>query len=67
MTEFIKFTLDYPDKIKYQGLNLVFYCGEIAAPLCSDCPNGAKLDACSNHFTKQETEYLIAHHPELFI
>lgn len=66
MTDFIKFTLDYPDKIKYCGLNLVFYCGEITAPLCSDCPNEAKLGACS-HFTKQETEYLIAHHPELFI
>lgn len=66
MTDFIKFTLDYPDKIKYCGLNLEFYCGEPTAPLCSDCPNEAKLDAC-NHFTKQETEYLIAHHPEYFI
>lgn len=66
MTEFIKFTLDYSDKIKYHGLNLEFYCNETTAPLCSDCPNEAKLDAC-NRFTKQETEYLIAHHPELFI
>ena len=66
MTDFVKFTLDYPDKIKYYGLNLEFYCGEITAPLCSVCPNEAKSDAC-NHFTKQETEYLIAHHPELFI
>ena len=66
MTDFIKFTLDYPNTIKYYGLNLEFYCGEITAPLCSDCPNEAKLDAC-NCFTKQETEYLIAHHPELFI
>lgn len=66
MTDFIKFTLDYQDKIKYYGPNLAFYCGEITAPLCSDCPNEVKLDAC-NRFTKQETEYLIAHHPELFI
>ena len=66
MTDFIKFTLKYPDKIKYYGLNLEFHCGEIDTPLCSDCPNETKLDAC-NHFTKQETEYLIAHHPELFI
>lgn len=66
MTDFIKFTLDYPDKIKYYGLNLEFYCGEITAPLCSDCPNKVKLGAC-NRFTKQETKYLIAHHPELFI
>lgn len=66
MTDFIKFTLDYPNTIKCYGLNLEFYCGEITAPLCSDCPNEAKLGAC-NRFTKQETEYLIANHPELFI
>ena len=66
MTDFIKFTLDYPDKIKYYGLNLEFYCGEITAPLCSDCPNQAESGDC-NYFTKRETEYLIANHPELFI
>ena len=66
MTDFIKFTLNYPSTIKYYGLNLEFHCGEITPPLCGVCPNNIKSGTC-NHFTKQETEYLIAHHPELFI
>lgn len=66
MTDFIKFTLDYPDTIKCYRLDLEFHCAEIDTPLCTVCLNEAKLDAC-NRFTKQETEYLIAHHPELFI
>ena len=66
MTDFIKFTFGYPNKIKYYGLDLKFYCSEIDTPLCSICPNGTKSGTC-NHFTKQETAYLIAHHPELFI
>lgn len=65
MTDFIKFTLDYPNTIKYMGY-LEFYCAEIDTPLCTVCPNETKPDTC-NRFTKQETEYLIAHHPELFI
>ena len=66
MTDFIKFTLSYPDKIKYHGLDLKFYCAEIDTPLCRICPNETKSGTC-NHFTKRETEYLIANHPELFI